>query len=83
MWKKTLGIALLALVSFALSGCYAHHRAHYRDGYSPGYVQVRVGRGYGPGVYVRGRTNPRYYRHYRNPGRYYQHRHFRGCGHRW
>ena len=77
MWRKTLGLALLAIMSFGLAGCAAHHHGHgYRDGYSRGYVQVRVGSGYGRGV-VRG---PSY--HYRHPGRHYQHRHYRGCGHR-
>jgi hypothetical protein len=88
MWRKTLGLALLALVFVVLSGCAAHHRAYYRDGHSPGYVQVRVGAGHGNRAFVRGRSHgPSYrggqYRYYRNPGRNFHHRHYRGCGHRW
>ena len=84
MWRKTLGLALLAIMSFALSGCAAHYRSHgYRDGYSRGYVQVRVGSGYGHGRFVRGPSyRYRHYRYYRDPGRYNHHRHYRGCGHR-
>jgi hypothetical protein len=82
MWRKTLGLGLLALMLFALSGCAARYQSHgYRDGHSRGYVQVRVGSGYGHGRFVRGHAYR--YRHYRNPGGYYHHRHFRGCGHRW
>ena len=85
MWRKTLGLAVLALMAFALSGCAARYHGHgYRDGQSGGYVQVHVGSGYGHGRFVRGPSyRYRPYRSWRHPGRYYQHRHFRGCGHRW
>jgi hypothetical protein len=47
MWKKTLGFALLVLfVSVMLQGCYSSRRAYYRDGFAPGYVNVRVRHGY-------------------------------------
>jgi hypothetical protein len=61
MWRKILGLALLAFVAFALSGCAASYRAHgYRDGYpAPGYVHVR-----GRTVYVP--ANGRYYEHPRH-----------------
>jgi hypothetical protein len=85
MWRKTLGIGLLSLMAFALSGCYAHHHAYYRDGRSPAHVQVRIGAGYGRGVYVQRRSYRPYryrqYRYYRAPA--YHHRHYPGCGHRW
>jgi hypothetical protein len=60
MWKKLMGLALLVFVAFALSGCAARYRANgYRDGYAPGYVQVR-----GRTVYVP--ANGRYYEHPRH-----------------
>lgn len=83
MWKKTLGLAALALMAFALSGCAARYHGHgSRDVYSRGYVEVHVGKGYGHRGFVRGPYRYRPYRSWRHPGRYY-HRHFRGCGHRW
>jgi hypothetical protein len=79
MWRKFVGLALLAFVAFALSGCAAHYRAHgYRDGYAPGYVQVRVGTGYRRGAFVPG---PAYRARHDRHSRRHDQRHCRGCGH--
>ena len=77
MWRKTLGLALLAFVlSLTLQGCYSSRRAYgYRD--EPGYVSVRVRTSHGYGRFGRGyRYGPSYrVRHYdydRHDGRHFR-----------
>ncbi len=88
MWKKTLGLTVLAFVlSLTLQSCSSRYRNGYR-GYAPGYVEVRVRTPHSHGGFVRGRSyGPPYGRYddYRYQGRdfrNFKHRHYRGCGHR-
>ena len=91
MWKKTLGLAVLAIVlSLTLQSCSSRYRNGHR-GYAPGYVEVRVGTRHSHGGFVRGRSHgPSYrvrrYDDHRHQGRHFRnfkHKHYRGCGHRW
>ena len=89
MWKKTLGLAVLAIVlSFTLQSCSSRYRNGHR-GYAPGYVEVRVGTRHSHGGFVHGRSyGPSVHRYddYRYQGRRFRnfkHKHYRGCGHRW
>jgi hypothetical protein len=90
MWKKTLGLAVLAFVlSLTLQSCSSRYRNGHR-GYAPAYVEVRVGTRHSHGGFVRGRSHgPSYgvrrYDDYRHQGRHFRnfkHKHYRGCGHR-
>ena len=89
MWKKTLGLALLALLlSLTLQGCYSHRRARgYRGDYAPGYVHVQVRTAHGYRVVPRAHrhsyrvrhhdeypNNRRHFRKFKHKDRYQEHR---------